>query len=298
MYIRLCENLVMTVKLYNVLPPAYHVKTSSLKVSLFCAFCCYISVLSFINSFYSLHLIKKTRDMLQVNVLTHIQEVTLTSEQLVRIEKLKQCHIAQDQREFFENELKVNHVVKMQNDSVGGELLEKHGESSASALTEQCFLTRLESEEGLGFGKETSKKTSDVNGLNIKTNRNMLSGHVTDQMVKQQNGVHEEKRGELDGNAGNSGVGCSDNNIGGYEHPEGGALWDIFRRQDAPKLEEYLKKYFKEFRHIYCFPVDQVITFCGVPFFQIEESAVLLIELVHYGFLKCSAISNTLILLS
>lgn len=36
------------------------------------------------------------------------------------------------------------------------------------------------------------------------------------------------------------------------------SLWDIFHRNDVPKLEEYLKRHYKEFRHLFRQPVSRV----------------------------------------
>lgn len=39
----------------------------------------------------------------------------------------------------------------------------------------------------------------------------------------------------------------------------GGALWDIFRREDSDKLQDYLRTHAREFRHVNCNPVKQVL---------------------------------------
>lgn len=46
--------------------------------------------------------------------------------------------------------------------------------------------------------------------------------------------------------------------------PAGGALWDIFRREDTGKLQEYLSKHHREFKHVDTLPVEQVNFACMI----------------------------------
>ncbi|XP_022726110.1 lysine-specific demethylase JMJ25-like [Durio zibethinus] len=168
-----------------------------------------------------------------VNVLTHTAEVKLTPEQLTSIAKLKQKHHVQDQQELFGMSSKVvgnkpgdgsfdTSTCNRQSNDIGAE-------QKGEAIVEQQGQDGYSSLNGSTW----------VRKFEMEESRN----EKVDQEECMDNGRSSETFG---------------NKFEEVETVEGGAIWDIFRRQDIPKLQDYLEKHFREFRYVHCCPVSQV----------------------------------------
>ncbi|RZB84955.1 Lysine-specific demethylase JMJ25, partial [Glycine soja] len=135
-----------------------------------------------------------------VNVLTHIAEVKLDSDQLTVIEKLKQKHLEQEKRELLGDDQDGETNVDMLNNS----------SSTINALDRQSSVEVMEQEGGLCDGKEVDQfhQPSSSNEVAIAN--------------------------------------------------EDGISYGSELIEDVPKLQEYLKKHFREFRHVHCCPLKQL----------------------------------------
>ncbi|KAL6178734.1 hypothetical protein ACLB2K_050252 [Fragaria x ananassa] len=171
-----------------------------------------------------------------VNILTHTTEVNLTPEQLTVIEKLKKKHAIQDQREIFGN-------CQIVGDNIDSD--KAGGDSFFSAADDKQTFNEVESNSiGVAVSKLVDPIVPQVGDASMGS--------------ESESEMNEEAR--LDCDIGSEMPARNyGNKLKESDVTEGGALWDIFRRQDVPKLQEYLMKHFKEFRHIHCCPVQQVV---------------------------------------
>ncbi|KAI3943341.1 hypothetical protein MKW92_038911 [Papaver armeniacum] len=122
--------------------------------------------------------------------------------------------------------------------------------------------------EELGRGDSVTKLHLDMSdAVNVLMHVHEVSLEDTQldaiKKLKKRHMAHDKK--EEDAKVGNSSVNntedvkeCDVFESECYSRSSGGALWDIFRREDVPKLQEYLRKHSWEFRHGYCSRVEQV----------------------------------------
>ncbi|CAL4917856.1 unnamed protein product [Urochloa decumbens] len=114
----------------------------------------------------------------------------------------------------------------------------------------------------LGRGDSVTKLHCDMSdSVNILTHTAEVanSTHHPQMMEKTRKKMREQDIVELYGERKASDAPHRMVQESGEHQRTGGALWDIFRREDSDKLQDYLRKHASEFRHVHCNPVKQVI---------------------------------------
>ncbi|KAI3818984.1 hypothetical protein L1987_12806 [Smallanthus sonchifolius] len=203
-----------------------------------------------------------------VNILIHTTKVKVSSMELKHINKFQKQYKAEDSNLTTE-------PPKDSNVDVVDSLCIQKGDVGYNEAEDSNLTTESPKDSNVDVVDFLCIQKGDVGdnealmaeNLGIDKNINGSQDKMVDSLNPTTLGTNESNKNELDSNLScpkaeeiedeDEDIPQSDSNGSDIEY--GGALWDIFRRQDVPKLTEYIKKYQKEFRGINNAPVGSVV---------------------------------------
>ncbi|KAH9322173.1 hypothetical protein KI387_016812, partial [Taxus chinensis] len=190
-----------------------------------------------------------------INVLTHTAEVKFPGWQQVKIDKIQKSFRALDSKELYGDSERVDNKVgdgeKGRSTKVEAAAFEV---SLPQNITNRKASSPQERDECINdYDIDSSLVVKHID-CNEEQNRD-INRTKSDGTEKWKTNSSEQKefgtiRAKMEGKV--------TNKENGTEVTHGGALWDIFQREDVPKLQDYLQKHCQEFRHIKGVPVDSV----------------------------------------
>ncbi|XP_062087361.1 lysine-specific demethylase JMJ28 isoform X2 [Humulus lupulus] len=180
-----------------------------------------------------------------VNILAHTSDVPISSEQLSRIRKLLKKHKAQ------QSHMPSSKITSDQNiiNNINGKSSSLHGEEIEDSAVQDLIGEEMHLRKKIARVSCSSAATQESWDRNLKESNSSLdveSDSDSETLLPSCESIHgsetSEDRKSFKGNNkssnhdGKKSLAVSD-----------GAQWDVFRRQDVPKLIDYLKRHSNEF---------------------------------------------------
>ncbi|KAJ6969661.1 hypothetical protein NC653_034252 [Populus alba x Populus x berolinensis] len=200
-----------------------------------------------------------------VNILTHMTEVKVPRWQRKIIKKIQKQHEAEDMNPVCGGIQKVTSKSGRKPrkrhwkvEKMDPELPKKDENIESDSSLERLYVQEQKLEEQKSMCQELGEFYGIVCGIRCSSTKSEVTADTNLQPVAKMNArvqKYDTSSADLNESVNRD---CIEGNHTS-ELVYGGAVWDIFRRQDVPKLIEFLKRHQKEFRHVSSLPVNTVI---------------------------------------